>query len=130
MQYSNLATCDTTEGYLYITLEGDYSKYYCHKMLKELNDECQTHGYEAVMIDLGHLHGLLSVSDVWRELTTPEAISILPFRVAWVNGGEIWDLNWKRMEVAIRHQGLNWHNFSDIGSAENWLLLNREEALV
>jgi len=129
MQYSNLATANTEEGYLYVALEGDYSKTSCHKMLKELNEECQMHGYEAVMIDLGHLSGLLSVSDIWHELTSPEAINILPFRVAWLNGGDLWDRNWQRLEIAIRDKSLNWHNFSDINLAEEWLLQNRQDAL-
>ncbi len=129
IRYSNLSTSNTGEGYLYISLEGDYTKTSCRKLLKELNEECLINGYEAVMISLGQLSGLSSISDVWRELATPEAISILPFRIAWVNGGEIWDKNWQRMVKVIRDQSLNWYNFSDIESAEKWLALNRIEAL-
>ena len=39
MQYSNLAISSTVEGYLYITLEGDYTKNSCRKLLKERNSE-------------------------------------------------------------------------------------------
>ena len=129
IRYSNLSTSNTGEGYLNISLQGDYTKTSCRKMLKELNEKCLMNGYEAVMINLGQLSGLSSVSDVWRELTTPEVISMLPFRVAWVDGGEIWDKNWQRMYKVIRDQSLNWYNFSDIESAEKCLALNRLEAL-
>ena len=87
------------------------------------------HGYEAVMIDLGLLHGLSSVSEIWRELTSPKAIKILPFRVAWVYGGEAWDENWKHVEIALKAKSLKWRNFSDLDEAEKWLGLSRHEAL-
>ncbi len=129
IHYSNLSNANTAEGYLYITLEGKYTQDSCRRFLQELNNECRRHGYEAVMINLGQLSQMFSVGDVCRSLTTPKAISMLPFRVAWVNGGEIWDKDWKRMEFAIRYLRLNWRNFSDLKSAEEWLVLNRHKAL-
>ncbi len=117
------------QAFLCIRTAGDYEQNTGNALLKKLNNECLTHGFEAILIDLEKMKGLNSVNDIWKALSAPEKISFLPIRIAFINGGELWDENWERLEIAILNRGLNWRNFPDFASAEQWLMLNRVEAL-
>jgi hypothetical protein len=75
------------------------------------------------------VNGLASINDIWDALESPQKVNFLPIRIAFINGEELWDKNWDRLEIALLGRGLNWRNFADFSSAEHWLMLDREEAL-
>ncbi|NKB38725.1 MAG: hypothetical protein GKR93_16450 [Gammaproteobacteria bacterium] len=116
-------------AFLCIRTAGDYEQLTGNALLKKLNGECLTHGFEAILIDLEKVKGLDSINDIWKALNSPEKVNFLPIRIGFVNGSELWDENWERLEIALLGRGLNWRNFTDFESAEHWLMLDRQEAL-
>ena len=116
-------------AFLYIRATGEYDPVTGNALLKTLNGECLKHGYEAILIDLHNVRSLSSINDIWEALKSPEKVNLLPIRIGWINGGETWDNNWDRLELAILNRGLSWRNFADFDSAEQWLMMNRQQAL-
>ena len=116
-------------AFLCIQAAGKYDQAVGNALLKKLNSECLKHGYEAILIDLDKVSGLASINDIWEALKSPEKVNLLPIRIGWINGGEVWDNNWDRLELAILNRGLSWRNFEDFDSAEQWLMMNRQQAL-
>ena len=77
------------------------------------------------MLNLSALEQPLSVALVYRTVTNPEAIDLLPFRLAWVSDDPDWDKQWKSLELIMRNRSLPWRSFSDLVSAEQWLIRDR-----
>jgi hypothetical protein len=116
--------------YIYLALVGtDLSSKVWNKLLQRINDECRQCGYERIMIDLGKLTVPVSVATVYRAASSPVAIRMLPFRLAWVNSDEAWMSSWKSLELVMRNRALPWRSFSNRKSAEIWLTQDRRASL-
>ena len=78
------------------------------------------------MLDLSALTVPVSVATVYRAASSPIAINLLPFRMAWVNCDKNWLANWKSVELIMRNRNLPWRSFADRLAAEVWLMQDRQ----
>ncbi len=82
------------------------------------------------MVNLSKLKGTFSVKDLYKAAINQETNGLLPMRIAWVNDDPAWENNWKAFELIARNRKLPWRSFSQTSSAEEWLIKNRQEALL
>ena len=130
MNFRVLSDPKTLGEYIYLAIEGtDLSMKAWNSLLKRINEECRDCGYERIMLDLSALTVPVSVATVYRAASSPIAINLLPFRLAWVNCDEAWLANWKSVELVMRNRNLPWRSFADRQAAEVWLMQDRRASI-
>ncbi len=130
MNYIKLTNTKTQEEYLNVTPEDKLTEGSCGQLLLEINEESRQHGYERIMFDLSKVKGTFSVKDLYKATVSKDTKGLLPMRIAWVNDDPAWEDDWKAFELVARNRKLPWRSFSQTSAAEEWLIKNRQEALL